>query len=46
MKEWICKKEPLIRADGAIIGCGFRQIQELGTIIRGLSPYGWQYLLL
>lgn len=29
MKEWICKEEPLIRADGASVGCGFRQIQEL-----------------
>lgn len=29
MKEWICKEEPLIRADGASVGRGFRQMQEL-----------------
>lgn len=29
MKEWICKEEPLIRADGASVGVGFRQMVEL-----------------
>lgn len=29
MKEWICKEEPLIRADGARVGVGFRQMVEL-----------------
>ena len=29
MKEWICKEEPLIRADGASVGVGFRQMTEL-----------------
>lgn len=29
VKEWICKEEPLIRADGASVGVGFRQMTEL-----------------
>lgn len=29
MKEWICQEEPLIRADGASVGVGFRQMVEL-----------------
>ena len=29
MKEWICQEEPLIRADGASVGVGFRQMTEL-----------------
>ena len=29
VREWICQEEPLIRADGASVGVGFRQIAEL-----------------
>ena len=29
VKEWICQEEPLIRADGASVGVGFRQMVEL-----------------
>lgn len=29
VKEWICKEEPLIRADGASVGVGFRRMVEL-----------------
>lgn len=29
VKEWICQEEPLIRADGASVGVGFRQMTEL-----------------
>ena len=29
VKEWICKEEPLIRADGTSVGIGFRQMTEL-----------------
>ena len=29
VKEWICQEEPLIRADGASVVVGFRQMVEL-----------------
>ena len=29
VKEWICQEEQLIRADGASVGVGFRQMVEL-----------------